>query len=115
MNEVLFTVFLIALGVAAQNPTPPVQALRQSASRSAPVKIIGSPTLVPAHAIRTLQPPLIRSRNCYGFAEVAAMLAHRQVSNNAVRLNRTKIHCQSPRWFRSGDSPHCNAKCDHIP
>jgi hypothetical protein len=25
MNEVLFTVFLIALGVAAQNPTPPVQ------------------------------------------------------------------------------------------
>jgi hypothetical protein len=66
MNEVLFTVFLIALGVAAQNPTPPVQALRQSASRSAPVKIIGSPALVPAHAIRTLQPPLIRSRNCYG-------------------------------------------------
>jgi hypothetical protein len=61
MNEVSYAVFLITLGIAAQNPTPPDQAkererLRQSAARSAPVKIL-SP-LVPAHAIRTLQPPL---------------------------------------------------------
>jgi hypothetical protein len=58
MNEVLFTVFLIALGIAPQKPTPPDQALRQSASRSAPVKIIGSPTLVPVQSVPSLLPRL---------------------------------------------------------
>jgi hypothetical protein len=56
MNE-MFSIFLIGLGIAAQNP-PDKAPLRQSAARSAPVKIIGSPTLVPVQSVPILLPRL---------------------------------------------------------
>jgi hypothetical protein len=64
MNKALFAVvFLIGLGIAAaQTPPDPArqievqkEALRR-AVRSEPVKIIGSPTLVPLHPVRILPP-----------------------------------------------------------
>ena len=66
MNKALFAaVFLIAIGIAAaQNPTPPDQARQielqkeamRRAARSAPVKIIGFPTLRPLRPLRILGP-----------------------------------------------------------
>ena len=66
MNKAVFAaVFLVGLGIAAAQ-TPPDQARQielqkeamRRAARSAPVKIIGSPTLVPAHPVPILLPPL---------------------------------------------------------
>jgi hypothetical protein len=72
MNKALFAVFL-PIGIAtvpAQNPTPADQAHQielqkeamRKAARSAPVKIIGWPTLTPAGPIRIL-PPLKKMEN----------------------------------------------------
>jgi hypothetical protein len=63
MNKTLFAVFLIGIGIAAAQ-TPPDQArqteaqkkVMRRAARSAPVKIIGSPTLLPAQQVRIIQP-----------------------------------------------------------
>jgi hypothetical protein len=68
MNE-MFSIFLIGLGIAAAQ-TPPDQARQveaqkeamRRAARSAPVKIIGSPTLTPAQPVRII-PPLKKMEN----------------------------------------------------
>ena len=59
MNEVLFAVFLVVIGIAAAQTPPPDQArqieLQKEAMRkAAPFKIIGWPTLTPAGPIRIL-------------------------------------------------------------
>jgi hypothetical protein len=70
MNKALIAVFLIGLRIAAaQNPPPPDQARQielkkeamRRAARSAPVKIIGSPTLVRVQPIPILQSLLLES------------------------------------------------------
>jgi hypothetical protein len=64
MNKALFAVFLVGIGTAAPQTPPPDQtrqiqlqkeALRRAA-RSAPVKIIGFPTLRPLRPPRILGP-----------------------------------------------------------
>lgn len=58
MNEALF-VLLVAIGTAAAQTPAPEQAWRiqlQKAARSAPIKIIGSPTLLPAQPVRIIPP-----------------------------------------------------------
>ena len=71
MSKALFAVFLlIGIGIATAQ-TPPEQARQielqkeatRRAARSAPVKIIGFPTLVPLHPIPILQPPLKKMEN----------------------------------------------------
>ena len=47
MSEVVFAVFLIGLGIATA-PEVQKEAMRRAA-RAAPVKILGSPALVPVH------------------------------------------------------------------
>jgi len=59
MNEVSYAVFLIALGIAPQNPTP----LDQIQKAEAPVPLIGVPTLVPVQPVRILLPPLKKMDN----------------------------------------------------
>jgi uncharacterized membrane protein len=69
MNKALFAVFLIGIGIAAAQTPPPDQERQsqlqkeamRSAARSAPVKIIGYPTLRPFRPIPILQPPLMAS------------------------------------------------------
>ncbi len=70
MNKALFAVFLlIGIGIAAAQ-TPADQARQKElqkeamrrAARSAPVKIIGSPTLTPFYPVLILQPPLLAPR-----------------------------------------------------
>jgi hypothetical protein len=71
MNKALFAVFLIGIGIAAAQ-TPPDQERQsqlqkeamRSAAPSAPVKIIGYPTLRPLRPIPILQPPLMASDDC---------------------------------------------------
>jgi hypothetical protein len=68
MNE-MFSIFLIGLGIAAAQ-TPPDQARQietqkeamRRVARAAPVKILGSPTLVPVQPVRIL-PPLKKMDN----------------------------------------------------
>ena len=59
MNE-MFSIFLIGLAIAAA-PEVQKEAMRRAA-RSAPVKIIGSQTLVPVHPVRII-PPLKKMEN----------------------------------------------------
>jgi len=53
MNE-MFSIFLIGLGMAAA-PEVQKEALRRAAQPE-PVKILGSPTLVPLHPVRIIPP-----------------------------------------------------------
>jgi hypothetical protein len=60
MSEVVFAVFLIGLGIATA-PEVQKEAMRRAA-RAAPVKILGSPVLVPVHPVRII-PPLKKMEN----------------------------------------------------